>query len=419
MRLLHTSDWHLGKACYSFDRNAEHDVVLAEIIELAQNYKPHLIIHSGDVWDQLRPSYLDLTRGVDALKDLAAIAPTVVICGNHDSPALFELFMRLLGREHRLHFISQAKPAAAGGVLEFPAETGEVVRLASVPFIHGNRMIDADERADMRMTNYADRVQHIEDALYESMSRDYDPKRHVLLFAAHLHVTGATMSNTERQIHVTESYATRMERLPQVSYAAFGHIHKPQKLPGTVPGRYAGSTIQLDFGEAGQTKETVTVEIAPGRPPQIEIHKIAGGRQLKRVEGTIDQIGEQADTVGNALCVVTVDTESAVLNLQEQVQELLPQAQLLAVYERDASRRLHVLGADDVVSEAEPTFTEAFHDFLKVVGTREGSADRVLSIFSSLIESVQSETEPTLPELAALEKAVESLKPKKVPAPSA
>ena len=124
MRLLHTSDWHLGKACYGFDRNAEHDVVLAEIVELARNYKPHLIIHSGDVWDQLRPSYLDLTRGVDALKELAAIAPTVVICGNHDSPALFELFMRLLSREHRLHFISQAKPAAAGGVLEFPAETG-------------------------------------------------------------------------------------------------------------------------------------------------------------------------------------------------------------------------------------------------------------------------------------------------------
>ena len=75
------------------------------------------------------------------------------------------------------------------------------------------------------------------------------------------------------------------ECLPAVSYAAFGHIHKPQKLPGTqVTGRYAGSPIQLDFGETGERKSVVLADLRPGRQANIDIVGLSGGRQLRRLE---------------------------------------------------------------------------------------------------------------------------------------
>jgi DNA repair protein SbcD/Mre11 len=113
----------------------------------------------------VRPPYLELSLGVDALTALAGIAPLVVLCGNHDSPYLFELFNRLIGKEHQLHLLPTARPPKQGGVLEFPGPKDQVIRLASIPFVHQNRMIDALEDSQTWMARYADRVELIQGAL--------------------------------------------------------------------------------------------------------------------------------------------------------------------------------------------------------------------------------------------------------------
>jgi exonuclease SbcD len=97
MRLLHISDWHLGRMTYRHSRAPDHDAVLEETIGYAEALRPHLIVHTGDVFDGFRPGYEEMRRGIDALQALAAIAPVVVLAGNHDSPALFRLFNRLQG----------------------------------------------------------------------------------------------------------------------------------------------------------------------------------------------------------------------------------------------------------------------------------------------------------------------------------
>src|SRR6266508_280265 len=94
MRLLHISDWHLGRLTYRCPRTPDHESVLEEILELARDVRPHLICHTGDVFDGLRPGYPEMTRAIDALEELGAVAPVVVVAGNHDSPALFRLFNR-------------------------------------------------------------------------------------------------------------------------------------------------------------------------------------------------------------------------------------------------------------------------------------------------------------------------------------
>lgn len=85
-RLLHTSDWHLGHILHGHPRDEDFDAVLAEIVAIARESQPDLIVHSGDLFHSSRPTVRDMFRAMRALRELAAIAPTVVVAGNHDSP---------------------------------------------------------------------------------------------------------------------------------------------------------------------------------------------------------------------------------------------------------------------------------------------------------------------------------------------
>ena len=107
-----------------------------------------------------------------------------------------------------------------------------------------------------------------------------------------------------------------------MSYAAYGHIHRPQAIPGTRLGWYAGSPMALDFGEEGESKVALTVEGSPGRPAQVEQHELRGSRRLRRLEGTLEQLRVAAPSVGDALCLVTVNTQKSIPNLADQVEEI-------------------------------------------------------------------------------------------------
>jgi exonuclease SbcD len=403
MRLLHTADWHIGRSLMNCSLEEDIRAAAEQVVSLARYEKPDLIIHSGDVFDVLRPAYQDLQWGVDALRELAAIAPTVVLCGNHDSPALFTLLDRLLGPESQLRFVSRAQPPEMGGVLDLPGARDELIRLAPIPFIHANRIVPYIEDPSSWMTSYADRVDRVQQALAQGLLRGYDSERHILLLAAHLFVSGARFSTSERLLTVSDVYATHAERLPSVSYAAYGHIHRPQRLPGRVSGRYAGSLVQLDFGELDEQKEVVIVEAEPGRPAQVETRAVSARRPLRRLEGSLSDIEALASTVGRALCTVVVRTQTPTPDLSQRLADLLPEATLLSVQEDCEATRVHVLTQADVGDDREPTFKELFRDYLSSNGIRAGSSDRVLEYFDGLLTAVEHEEPAQLPDLDQLE----------------
>jgi exonuclease SbcD len=403
MRLLHVSDWHIGRQTYRCSRVPDHEAVLGEIVELAREARPHLVLHTGDVFDGFRPGYAEMAFAVEALEKLAALAPVVVVAGNHDSPALFRLFDRLQGDEPRIRFVDRVRPPAEGGVLDLPGANGEVVRVAFLPFAHANRMVDRFEDATTWTATYSERIQRIEEELECGLAAGYDPSRHVLLFAAHLYVSGARFSGSERPLHVSEAYATRLEQLPHVSYAAFGHIHLPQPLPRRgVTGRYAGSPIPLDFGEEREQKEVVLVEAEPGRPAVVTPVALEGGRPMRTIVGSLDDLREAAPTVGDALCRVTVCTEEPIPDLARLVGELLPDATVVEVSEDCAATRLEVVEATVDEADVEPGFSELFRAYLAERGTRGARADRVLRTFEMLVQAVESEEFARLPDLDEL-----------------
>jgi len=408
VRLLHTADWHIGRDLMGQSRDEDIRAAIEEVVAIARAERPDLVLHAGDVFDGLRPGYDDLRWGVDALRELAAVAPTVVVSGNHDAPALFGLLDRLLGPDSRLRFVDRARPPDAGGLIELPGPRDEVIRVAPVPFIHANRIVPLLEDPATWMTSYADRVDRVQQALARGLTQGYDPGRHVLLLVAHLFVTGARFSTSERPLTVSDVYATHSERLPQVSYAAYGHIHRPQRLPGAVAGRYAGSLVQLDFGEAGERKEVVIVDAEPGRPARVETRPLSAGRPLRRIEGTLDEIAAVAPSVGRSLCTVVVRTETVTPDLSQRVADLLPDAVLLNVQEDCAATRVSVLTEADTEPDREPTFPELFAGFVAARGTRAGSAGRVTRYFADLLGAVEQEDPTQLPDVDQLEQRAEA-----------
>ncbi len=420
MRLLHISDWHLGATLGRVDRWPDHERVLGEQIALAREVRPHLVVHTGDLFHYPRPGVEDLRRGMWALEELAAVAPVVVLAGNHDSPALFDIFQRLLrlGRPGadpgQVRFIGRARPPSDGGLLTLPGDASgdlqEEIRLAPLPFVHPNAVLEAFGVPPERWTaHYTDQVHYVEQALGDGLQHGYDGTRQVLLFAAHLYVGGAVFSNSERRLHVSEAYATQVEHLPQVSYAAFGHIHRPQPLPGgLVPGRYAGAPIPIDFGEEGEHKSVVAVEATPGRPAHVEVVPLSGGRPLRRVRGTLEELAGMADDIGPAIVLVTVVTEAPTPELADRVRALLPRATVLDIHDDCAASRVEVVSATP--DGAEPTLPELFAEFLAESPRPGVHAGQVRGVFDTLLEAAEAETSVSFDEeaLLAVEPAAEA-----------
>lgn len=397
MRIFHTSDWHLGRLTYGQSRRTDMEAAFEQSLEIARDFKPDLVLHSGDLFDASRPSVDEMRMAHEMLRRLAELAPVVVVAGNHDSGPLFELFEALLGHG-RLHFVPTIRHPRQGGILEFPGPGSEIARVACMPFLHANRVVDALEvKAELRTLSYADRVAAIQQAYARELENGYDPHRHVHLLAAHLHVDGATWSRSERPLHVSSHYASRAGAIPPVSYAAFGHIHKPQQLPANQPGWYVGSLIQLDFGEEGEDKQVLCVEASPGKSARITPAVLSQGRRLRTLEGTPEELERQ--TVSNELLRLVVHTPQPTPGLVDWAQRVFPNATLLDLTERCLASKVELVGADPAGQETFEDLEQAFRAYLADNAPPDLNGDALLGLFGEMMRHEEAPERDELKDL--------------------
>ncbi len=291
MKALHTSDWHVGKRIGRHDRSDEYREVIAEVAAIADDEAVDLVLHSGDLFDRPVPPVesLDIAfRGLVTLTD-GGRRPVVVIAGNHDSPPLFEALAPFL-RGQNIHLVGDIKRPDAGGVLDIETPGGRAV-VSCFPFLREGRAFNVWEPAEEHYKHYADRLRAISEA-YARHADGVAGTDAVTFLVAHFLVGGAKVhghgaARGERELHMGEAYAATAEAIPPgPQYVALGHIHAPQPVPGArVPAEYAGSLLELDFGEAGEQKRVVVVEAEPGMPASTRSVDLSGGRRLVRATG--------------------------------------------------------------------------------------------------------------------------------------
>ena len=324
MRILHTGDWHVGKKLGRIDRMRESEAVLDELVEVARDQQVDLVVVAGDLFDRGLPPFASLRLVLDTLVRLAATGARVVaIPGNHDSPELFEVLSPHLAHSN-VTLIHKTLRPEEGGVVSVPSRDGQATaQVACFPFLHESTIVQWAQEGEEKHKSYADRVRQICTAYADSMMRTGGGKT-IDILAAHFMVHGAVPSGSERELHIGEAYMARENAVPNVHYAALGHIHKAQGAPGSADrARYCGSLMQLDFGEAGQDKSVVVVDVSPDGRRKIEEIPITAGRSLVKLRGTIDEIAARKDEFSDAILAVDVVTEGPAPGIAEQVRDIL------------------------------------------------------------------------------------------------
>lgn len=385
MKVLHTSDWHLGARLGRHDRLADQQAALRGLLNIANEAQPDLVLHTGDVFDGLRPPYEALHLGVQALARLAAIAPTVVVCGNHDSPQLLRIIHSLAGMAEARRLWTVTRPE----VLTIAGLDG--VAVACVPFIPLTAVADLATDDPPRFEgSYADGIRHLNERLLTDATEQAG-RRGIVLYAAHLHVHGARPGKSERRITVGEDYATHVEGLHRAMYVALGHIHDPQLVPGgTVTGRYAGSLVPIDFGEAVQEKQALVVTITDGDVTVTE-HPLPVGRPLTEFNGTVDELEVLAadGALNGHILKARVHSDDPITDLADRVLDLSPECAIFELVNRVANATVKPV---DTSKEAdrEPDIRELFIEW-RTTSARgiTASHDDVAAMFARAVSGEQ------------------------------
>ena len=382
MKILHTSDWHIGKRLGRYDRTPEYQAAIDEVITVADDHEVDLVVHSGDLFDRPQPPIDALRLAFDGLRRLAAGRPVVVVAGNHDSADLFETLAPFVVQSG-IHLVGDIKPPDAGGLLELDTAAGRAV-VACFPFLRQGRVVDFMAETGKWYGAYAERVRAITEA-YAEAAVEAAGSDGVAALAAHFMVTGARVGGHgvprgERELHMGEAYAATAAAIPpSLGYVAMGHIHAPQPVPGAnVPAEYAGSLLPLDFGEAGETKRVVVVDAEPGRPAAVTSVPLASGRPLVRATGSWDDITARSDLADSYVDLV-VETDGPDPGLADRARAAFPYlVKVRAEFERPEVERTSRHGRP---------LMELYAEFYLSEHGSEPDAD-VAAAFAELLEEV-------------------------------
>jgi len=317
MRLLHTSDWHLGRSFHGASLLEDQSAALDRIVQLACERSVDLVVIAGDLYDRAIPPAEAVSLFTDTLARLrqAGIA-VVAIAGNHDSHVRVSVYDPLLSALGVT--IRGAVTRAAEPVLVEPADGGAAVAVYPLPYLEpmvdGPRLLarlEPEGRADPGQAQAASAGAETAEAetagaaepaagrfsheattrlALAGIRRDLARRpgsRSVLV--AHTFVAGGESSDSERELSVGQVDRVGVEAFAGFDYVALGHLHGSQQLDGPRLA-YSGTPLPYSFSEERQRKSVRIVELAADGTPAVEVVPLEVGRRLRTLEGTLAEL---------------------------------------------------------------------------------------------------------------------------------
>ncbi|MDR2347355.1 MAG: exonuclease SbcCD subunit D [Bifidobacteriaceae bacterium] len=330
MKLIHTSDWHLGRTFHGLDMLPYQAAQLDHLVGLARTVRPAAVLVAGDVYDRAVPPVAAVEVLEGALRRLAEVAPVVVISGNHDSATRLGFGAALMRPEIRLvtalnqvgEAVALADPAGGPGALVYPIPFLDVYDAAARWGAEDEPLARSHEavlgaamgrvRADLSRRGLAPPSQP-----------DGGP---AVVVMAHAFVSGALGSESERDLTVGGVDRVPAAVFAGADYVALGHLHGPQVVSGQAGQvlRYSGAPLAFSFSEAGQVKSTAVVSLGAG-PPAVELVPAPVPRPLRVVAGTLAQLQAAAsDDLAGAWVKATVTDAARPDDLTAQVRRIFP-----------------------------------------------------------------------------------------------
>ncbi|MGM8061043.1 exonuclease subunit SbcD [Vogesella indigofera] len=266
MRILHTSDWHLGQHFMGKTRQAEHQAFIDWLLRQVREHAVDAVIVAGDLFDTGAPPSYARELYNRLVVDLHGSGTALVLLGgNHDSVATLgesRPLLTCLGTS----VIPAVEADLEQQVLVLPQRDGTPGAIVcAIPFIRPRDVMQsqAGQSAEEKQLTLQEAIHQHYQALYRLACARRDALRLPLPIIAtgHLTTVGASASESVREIYVGALEAFPTSAFPPADYIALGHIHRPQQVGGLEHIRYSGSPIPLSFDEAGQQKQVLLVDV--------------------------------------------------------------------------------------------------------------------------------------------------------------
>ncbi|PWQ95366.1 exonuclease subunit SbcD [Leucothrix arctica] len=349
MRILHTSDWHIGQHFISKSRAAEHQAFISWLLEQVTTQKVDAVIVAGDVFDTgTPPSYARKIYNSFIVEMSKLKCQLVVLGGNHDSVSMLdeskELFASL--GTHVIPNVQEITDQQVFVLNDVKGEAGAI--LCAIPFIRPRDVIGSQAGASS-----SDKQQALGEAIathYKKLYDYADAKRAdfkqplPIIATGHLTAMGVTTSDSVRDIYVGSLEAFPAKAFPPADYIALGHIHRPQIVAKSEHIRYCGSPIPLSFDELGTQKQVLIAEFADGKLTSVEPLLVPRFQPMQVIRGDLESIQKQllllptepaqADMFGDLIAseekptalpiwlCIEVETQDYLDDLQQRVQAM-------------------------------------------------------------------------------------------------
>lgn len=414
MKVLHTSDWHLGQNFYGKSRAAEHQHFINWLLSQVDTRQIDLVIVAGDIFDTGTPPSYAREMYFNFVVELHKLdCQLLIIAGNHDSVAVLSEAKQVL-KPLGCHVVSQANQADDDMVFAVNNRAGEPAAvICALPYIRPRDVLmskagqssqekqqDLQQAITARYSGLYERAQQLADELAT------DKQALPIIGTGHLTVVGAKTTESVRDLYIGTLDAYPAILMPAFDYLALGHIHQPQKIAKTEHIRYCGSPIALSFDEAKQTKTVLLANFEQGRLTQVKSISIPIYQRLAMVKTDL------ANLVADVSAELEQQSQTDSLERADSLEQANSPEQVNS-FEQATTTWLDIeLSASDYLSDLQSRLNQLLADFsVEILLVRRSKQARkamtqtssklVLSelsleeVFSSKLDELELETEPS------------------------
>ena len=391
MKILHTSDWHIGHALYGKKRNDEHAAFLNWLTEQIVARNIDALIVAGDIFDTGSPGGAAEQLYFDFLTSIikTQCKTVVIVSGNHDSPRRLQAPSALL-KKLDIHVIG-IPTEPADHVIELRDSNNDVGALCcAVPYLRKNDMVRIDD--DNASTD--EKIILVTKQFYSDVTAAAKRKNPnvPIIATGHLFAQGATTTDGDgvRELYVGSLGHVGADVFPsELDYVALGHIHSEQTVAGNERIRYSGSPLCMSFSEIGKSKYVLEIDTQNGiNVERIEVPVFA---QMKAISGSYDEIiSELSALSGDVWVEVTYTGSELRSSLSFDINEAVKGSEIKVLSIRNKAV------IDSIISATEKTQTldsmKVSDVFLRCMDDNEVSGSRreqMIADFNEIVREVQ------------------------------
>lgn len=306
MRILHTSDWHLGQHFMGKTRQAEHRAWCDWLVQAVIEQQADALIIAGDIFDTgTPPSYAREQYNNFIVQMQDSGCQLVILAGNHDSVSMLNESKDLLARMNT-HVVSSVAETLDEQLLVLKQRNGQVGAIVcAIPYLRPRdiQRSQAGQSADDKQRDLQQAIADHYAQLFAQAEalRDELGVQVPIIGTGHLTTVGVSLTESVREIYVGTLTAFPTDAFPAFDYLALGHIHRPQKVAGLEHIRYSGSPIALSFDEGQQQKQLLCVDLTAEGLQAVRVLEIPCFQRLISLSGNLAELEQQFAKLGSEL----------------------------------------------------------------------------------------------------------------------